>query len=101
VTGQRQVAPGAVEHEVEEEGAAGAGERADEVVLPAQRDQDVLDAVVQAQGRQSAGLGPYDLGVAGRGDLQVEPAFSSADPVLADVLLAASAALTIPHVTSK
>src|SRR5690349_12454378 len=73
VAGQGQVGLVLVQRQVEEEAEAGAVvEQADEVVLGAEGDQDVLDAVVQAEGFHGAQLGPDDLGVAGCGDVEVE-----------------------------
>jgi hypothetical protein len=42
------------------------------VVLLVERDQDVLDRVVQPQRLHGPHLGPDYLGIAGRGDIQVE-----------------------------
>src|SRR5690349_15298699 len=70
VASQGQVGLALVQGQVEEEAEAGAVvEQADEVVLGAEGDQDVLDAVVQAEGFHGAQLGPDDLGVAGGGDV--------------------------------
>src|SRR5690606_28098100 len=48
------------------------GYRPDEVVLAAERDEDVLDGVVEPQRVHRAELRLDDLGVARRGDLEVQ-----------------------------
>src|SRR5689334_15363999 len=70
VTGQGQVGLALVQGQVEEQAQPRpVGDQPDQVVLRAEGDQDVLDAVVQAESLHGAQLGPDDLGVAGRGDV--------------------------------
>src|SRR5690606_40104391 len=47
------------------------GHGADDVVLPGQGDEDVLDLVVETEAVHGAHLRAHHLGVAGGGDLQV------------------------------
>src|ERR1700689_2704872 len=66
---QREVGLGPVEHQVEEQALLLPRflEQPDQLVLLAQRDQDVLDLVVETQGLHGAHLGPDDLCVASGG----------------------------------
>src|SRR4051812_5830812 len=71
VAGHRQVAAGLVQHQVDEQRVV-AGEWPDQVILTVEGDQDVLDGVLEVQGFHRLPLGAHHLGVAGRGDLQVD-----------------------------
>jgi hypothetical protein len=72
-TGHREVRPATVERDVEEERRA-AAERAKEVVLLRQGDEDVLDRLLQTEVRHRLALRLDDLGVARRGHFEVEAA---------------------------
>src|SRR5262245_22738941 len=60
-----------VEHDVDEQCVVG-GERADQVVLAAQRDQHVLDLIVEVERLHGLALRAHHLGVAGGGDLEAD-----------------------------
>src|SRR5262245_1260486 len=69
-TREREVGAGLVEHEIDEDAGLRL-HRADDVVLLAERDEDVLDAVVEAEALHRLHLRAHDLGVAGRGQLEI------------------------------
>ena len=68
--GQGQVGTGLVEHQVDEDAVLG-GQGTDDVVLLAQRDQDVVDGVLQTQRLQGLVLGTHDFGVSSRSQFHV------------------------------
>src|ERR1700761_2418938 len=74
VTGQGQVGLLAVEHQVQEQVVRSVvlREQADQVVLGTEGDEDVLDLVVEPERLDRAHLGPDHLGVARRGEVEVE-----------------------------
>lgn len=67
---EREVGLRLVEHQVDEQ-ALVLLQRADDVVLAAERDQDVLDHVVQAERVHGLVLGAHYLGIARGGNFQV------------------------------
>jgi hypothetical protein len=69
--GHGEVRARAVERDVEEQGAA-RPEGANEVVLLAERDENVFDTVLEVEVRHRLALGAHDFGIAGGGDLEVE-----------------------------
>ena len=76
-----------LEHQVQEQAvAAAAADQPDQVVLAAERDQDVLDLALEPEVFHGAHLGADDIGVAGGGDVQVElllpPIVPSAIPLV-------------------
>src|SRR6478735_2804906 len=73
VAGHRQIAARLVQHQVDEQRVV-AGEWSNQMVLAVEGDQDVFDVVLEIQGLHRLALGPHDLGVAGRSDLQVDRA---------------------------
>jgi hypothetical protein len=86
VPGKRQIGAVSVERQVHEQPAAAAAcERTNHVVLLAERDQDVLDGVVQLE-LHGPHLRPDDFGVARCGDGQIQvlvaPSVPSAMPLV-------------------
>ena len=68
---QRQIGTCHLQHVVNED-ARNALHRANDLVLRAQRDQHVFNAIVQAQHAHGLHFGPHDLGRSGRRQLHVQ-----------------------------
>src|SRR5262249_41032683 len=71
MTRHGEVGFGLVEHDVDEQRIV-AAERPDQVVLPAQRDQHVLDLIIEIERLHGLALRAHDLGVAGGSDFEAD-----------------------------
>src|SRR6202022_1031479 len=67
----------AIEHQVDEYAGLGS-DGADDVVLLAERDENILDVIGEAQALHGLQLRADDLSVASRGQLQIDPAAGTA-----------------------